>query len=531
VDVLVICPASLRLNWLREARKWLVKERDYYVVDSPKEIPASANFVICNYERLGVPGLLDRKWDLLILDEAHKVKNQKAKRTKRVVGEAPRKDKERVPGLVDNVKRKLFLTGTPILNRPIELFPLLSALEPEGLGKNFFGFAKRYCDAAPGKWGWDFSGSSHLDELQIRLRESIMVRRLKKDVLTDLPAKRRQLVALAPNGCVKIVREEQEAWEEQEVMLAAARAEVDLAWASGDEDAYKAAVDALTQASRVAFSEISAMRHRVALAKVPHFLEYAQDALESTDKVVIFAHHRDVIKQLFDGLGAYGPVRVTGEDSTDHRDAAVERFQNDPTCRVIIGSIGAMGVGLTLTASSTVLFAELSWVPADVTQAEDRTHRIGQDNAVSVVHVVLDGSLDQKMADMLIQKQEVADKALDKGAEHRVDLDMKAPAIPSATGAKPRKIPTYKDATKERVLEALQYLRACCDGAFRRDDAGYSKFDIPLGYSLASQTSLSDKQTWLGLKLCNKYRRQLDGREELLTEAAAEWGKKKEKKS
>ena len=342
------------------------------------------------------------------------------------------------------------------------------------------------------------------------------------DGMTDLPAKRRQLVPLAPNGAIKIVREEQEAWEAQEESLAAARAEMDLAWASGDEEAYKEAVAALTAAARVAFTEMSQVRHRVALAKVPHFVDFAQDALESTDKIIVFGHHRDVIQQIFDGLGAHGPVRITGEDSAEARDAAVERFQNDPTCRVIVGSIGAMGVGLTLTAASTVLFAELDWTPAMVTQAEDRAHRIGQRNAVSVVHVVLDGSLDQRMAEMLIAKQDVADQTLDRGAEQRVDLDMEAPAIPTVTARRPRKDPEYKEETKARVLEALQLLAGVCDGAHELDGQGFSKIDVAIGHSLASQTSLSDRQTWLGLRLCRKYRRQLDRFKDVVEAAEAE---------
>lgn len=514
--VLVVCPASLRLNWRNELDKWLTKSRPIYIVNSKDPIPADAEIVIVNYDRLDVAGLMDRNWDLLIVDECHKCKNPKALRTQRVLGSWDKKNKVRIPGLVDRSARKVFLTGTPVLNKPIELFPLVSTLDPKTFG-NFWYFAKRYCGAYQGSYGWNMDGATNLEELQSKLRQSIMVRRLKSEVLTELPPKRRSVVVLPTNGASNAVQAENDAWSAQEESLNAVRDEVDLAWASGDESAYKAAIEKLHKAASVAFEEISKVRHATALAKVEAFTTYVEDALENTEKVIVFAHHKDVVAKLMEALKEYGPVKMTGTEGMEERQNAVDSFQNDPKVRVIIGTIGAMGVGWTLTASSTVLFAELDWVPANVTQAEDRAHRIGQTASVNIFHVVLDGSLDQRMAEVLIAKQDMADRALDKGLV-MPDLNAKAPVIPGDNrgiqGRKsmfeqPAQFASYTKELKDTALEAMRYLAGVCDYAFTQDGMGFNKFDARNGHALASLDSLNDKQTWLALRYANKYRRQL----------------------
>jgi SWI/SNF-related matrix-associated actin-dependent regulator 1 of chromatin subfamily A len=140
-----------------------------------------------------------------------------------------------------------------------------------------------------------------------------------------------------------------------------------------------------------------------------------KNALLASPKIVVFAHHRDVVSEIAAGFED-AAVTLTGEDTPEARQAAVDRFQTDPACTLFVGSIRAAGLGLTLTASAHVVFAELDWVPANMTQAEDRTHRIGQRESVLVQHLVLQDSLDSRMARMLIKKQRVLDEALDSGA-------------------------------------------------------------------------------------------------------------------
>ena len=208
-NVLVVCPAFLKPNWTREWRKWCVKGLKVAYVGKGGWMPEHdyADVVVINYDIVNkYRAQIDaRVWDLLISDECHYLKNGKAQRTKAVLG-ARERGKPPIAGI--SARRRIFMTGTPICNRPIELWPLVQALDPTDLGRNFFAFAKRYCNAHNNGYGWDFTGSSNLDELQTKLRAKFMVRRLKADVLTELPPKRRQIVPLSSPEIAKVVGRE-----------------------------------------------------------------------------------------------------------------------------------------------------------------------------------------------------------------------------------------------------------------------------------------------------------------------------------
>jgi SWI/SNF-related matrix-associated actin-dependent regulator 1 of chromatin subfamily A len=349
-----------------------------------------------------------------------------------------------------------------------------------------------------------------LDELQRTLRETVMVRRLKKDVLTELPPKRRQVIELPANGLARVVEKEQRAearWAEEINRL---KAERDFASANADEAAYEAAIARLREARQAEFTELSRLRHEGAIAKLPKVVDHCLELLEAVDKLIIFAHHHDVVAGLMDELKDFNPVRLTGEDSQAARDAAVQSFQNDPTTRVFVGSIQAAGVGLTLTAASTVVFAELDWVPGNMSQAEDRLHRIGQNDAVLVQHVVLDGSLDAKLAKTLVRKQAILDAALDKQQTAAVMAeDEDEDEIEDAD----KSTPTLSLSNDEIVAihADLRTLAAACDGAHARDGAGFNKVDARFGKSLARQERLTQKQAQFAARLLRKYRRQLIG--------------------
>jgi SNF2 family DNA or RNA helicase len=489
--VLIVCPASLKLNWRNECRKWLTRHMSIGVRPYLREV--SADIEIINYDILKkLPK--NATWDLLVLDESHYIKNPKAARSKHV--------KE----LRKRCKRVLALTGTPILNKPIELWPVLQLVAPEvwdpagivkgrnvaaGEGAGFFRFAKRYCDAkqvwhSARESHWDFNGASNLAELQEKLRASCMVRRLKADVLKELPAKRRQTIELDIEGTEV---------EDDSIL---GEAGIDGSWEGFS----------LVEAKRrVQFTEISSTRRENALKKVPAVVEHVTDAFESSGKIILFAHHREVIAALTDQLAQFNPVVITGETLLSVRQSNVETFQNDPTCRLIIGSIGAMGVGLTLTASSHVIFAELDWTPANVTQAEDRAHRIGQRESVLVQHLVLKGSLDARMIELLIQKQEIADLALD---EETLD-DVSDRAVVEAKPSVSDELMAEALKISAEVHMKLRYLAACCDGANAKDGSGFNKLDSQIGKRLASRETLTPRQALLGQKIVMKYRRQLEG--------------------
>lgn len=410
-NTLVICPASLKLNWIREARKWLV--RPVRITLANGMFPAGG-FVVTNYEmvqkyRKQIDAV---QWDLLICDESHYLKNSQAKRTHAILGQYDADAAKRVMPIA--ARRRVFLTGTPILNRPAELWTLCKALDPAGLGASWMTFHRRYCNAFKGRYGWDTTGASHLDELQTKLRQSIMVRRLKADVLTELPAKRRQIITLLADNprARSAVAREQQVIADIEARLNGLRAQVEALSVDEASDAYKAAALALRQAYAVAFEETSAVRHEVALAKLPQVIEHIENCLEGGGKLVLFIHHHDCADELAKALAAYKPVMLTGRDNLQARDDAVRAFQTDPAVRVFIGSMHAAGVGLTLTAASHVVFGELDWTPGILAQAEDRCHRIGQRDQVLVQHIVLDGSLDARMTELIVSKMDVIAEAI-----------------------------------------------------------------------------------------------------------------------
>lgn len=504
--ILVICPASLKLNWKREWLKWCVKGLSVGVANT-KHFPKTG-VVIVNFDIIKKlhTKLIAVAWDMVIIDECHKVKNPKALRTKYILG--AKATTKRVTEKIDGREitkmvpvpaipeipagRRVFLTGTPILNRPVELWSLVEKLDPKGLGANFFKFAIRYCNATRKKFGWDFSGNSNLDELQERLRSSFMVRRLKADVLKDLPAKRRQVILVEPDAKGRdLIQKEKVAYE-------------NLQMKEGDT---------------IMLAEMSRARKDVAVYKAPFVIEHVQDMLEDDgiSKVIVFAHHKEVIDQLMAAFGN-AAVKVDGRvNLTEDRQEAIDRFQTDPTCKVFVGSIMAAGVGLTLTASSTVVFAELDWVPANVTQAEDRAHRIGQTAQVLIQHILLDESLDSNMVGKVIEKQAICDAALDTVKAPAAPAEM--PPIGEVKKEEPKAVTVHTKKGDEQVSltpeqieavhAAMRFLRGRCDGAHELDDKGFSGTDVRFGWSLAAAPKLSMKQAAYGQKFVKKYQGQL----------------------
>jgi SWI/SNF-related matrix-associated actin-dependent regulator 1 of chromatin subfamily A len=500
-NILVICPASLKLNWQRELSKWLVKDYTIGVVNR-KDYPENTSIVIINYDVVEKhrEKLNEKEWDLIIIDESHYLKNPKAARTKAVLGSGKRN-----PGIPS--KHKIFLTGTPILNRPVELFPIINALDPERWS-SFFSYARRYCGAVANGWGWDFSGASNLEELQDRLRSTIMIRRLKMDVLTELPSKRRQVIELPATKEIRdLVNKESKAWDEKDEVVENLRISLALAKVSDNVEEYRMAMRSLQEGMSAKFTEMAKIRQQIALLKVPYIVEHVKNA---SDKVVIFAHHKAVISALKKELGDEAVVLV-GDTKMEDRQAAVDAFQNDPSILYFLGSIQAAGVGITLTSASHVVFAELDWVPGNMSQAEDRCHRIGQKESVLVQHLVMEGSLDATMAQSLIDKQEIIDRALDKEVEEVAypvfEDNVKLPSFEKIE----KEVKKYTKSEKEEFLTKLRVLASYdIDRAAVRNDIGFNRFDGKLGHSLAGMEYLTDKQAYLAEKLVTKYRRQLE---------------------
>ena len=491
-SILIIAPASLKINWLRECKRFLARQLTIGIANGA--FPES-NIVITNYEMVGKQrSAIDaRQWDLLICDESHYLKNDKAQRTANVLGRWHKEPAKRIAPIA--ARRRLALTGTPILNRPKELWTICQAFDPRGLGANWRTFHTRYCAGYQDEYGWQIDGASHLDELNSKLRSAFMVRRLKEDVLTELPAKRRQIIALEP--------------QTRELRALLAR-EQELLGAD-----YETAAAKLVDNGGVDFTELSEVRHQIALAKVPQCVEHIRETLESVQKIVVFCHHRDVANALFSAFLDVGAVKATGDMALTDRQASVDRFQADDDCRVFVGSIKAAGVGITLTAASTVIFTEPDWTPGWVNQAEDRCHRIGQRNSVLVQHIVLDGSLDAWMVQMLVDKQAIADAALDKDGAPLVPQPLIAPTVPAPVAQRPVQVTPVAgvdeltNEQREAVHEALKRLAGVCDGALQLDGQGFNRLDTSFGHDLAARSSLTQRQAAAGRKLALKYQRQL----------------------
>ena len=414
--VLIVCPATLKINWQRELEAWLTHNPSIGIVNSQDTFPGTS-IVIINYDLLRKfeDSLRDIQWDFLIADEAHALKNPKSQRSVFLMGGTFLEGKTENNGFSEKRKVKpiptkhtIFLTGTPVLNRPIEIFPLIHFLNPERWS-NSFKFGLEFCGGHKNRWGWDFSGSSNSETLQEELRSTIMIRRLKKEVLKELPPKRRQIIEIPIEEIKlkKIIEEEKIFWETNETEKQ--RLKDRIKELKGGNEEYIETTKKLKNVKNILFQEMSSLRRKTAIAKIPFAIEYLKEILETNEKVVCFAHHKEVIEKIFQHFQENSAV-ITGSVPPEKRQAEIDRFQNDPGCHLFVGSIKAAGVGITLTAASHAVFVELDWTPAIMSQSEDRLHRKGQEQSVLIQHLVFNNSLDAKMAKMLIEKQKIIDK-------------------------------------------------------------------------------------------------------------------------
>jgi SNF2 family DNA or RNA helicase len=387
--ILVVCPAGLRLNWAREIEKWHMPHLNagIDVVLNGKSPIQTGRSIVVSYElaitRRG--DLMTKSFDLVVADEAHYLKTPTTHRTKNILGN-PRTN---IPGLVSLAPRRLVLTGTPIPNRVDEIYPVIRALAPETIDRmNYHAFLAHYAVVRSTDYGDKIIGIKHEAELHERLRAGFMVRRLKSDVLKDLPPKTYKLVVFSKEGFSKVLERERQF----------------------------SAREIITHGVPVG-SALPEIRHEMGVAKAPLAAKYIEDLLESgVRQIVVFAHHRDVIRILAESLRGYGIATVTGDTGPAERQAAVDDFQSGKV-RVIICNIVAGGVGVTLTAGADVVFVEASWVPGENEQAEDRAHRVGQTRGVLIHHLVVEESLDATILGSAAVKRGHIKKILDGGCD------------------------------------------------------------------------------------------------------------------
>lgn len=372
--ILVVCPASIKYNWEREFNQW-APSYSVRVINKAADFQVPTAVTIINYDlihRVDIARiLLKHNVNLLICDEAHYLKNSRAKRTKVVYGKK---------GLSDIADRVWLLTGTPVMNRPAEIFPMLRRFIPDRLGKyaDYLSFTKRYCAGYMGKFGWDASGASHTAELAEILGE-FMLRRTKQEVLPELPEKIFQKIEFDPPSkrIEKLLSREKEAFEGN-AMLGALATE----------------------------------RREIGMSKIPFAIEHIENLLEEKEKIVVFAYHRDVLDTLAHALKDQGVVLLYGGLTSKQKQLLVDAFVTKPKYRIFLGQIDAAGIGIDglQRVADTVIFVELSWVPGSIKQAIDRCHRIGQANKVLVQFLAMRGGIDERIFEALEEKSKVIKK-------------------------------------------------------------------------------------------------------------------------
>jgi SWI/SNF-related matrix-associated actin-dependent regulator 1 of chromatin subfamily A len=374
--ILIICPASLKINWEREIANY--SDRSCYIAEG-KKYSTEAEFVIVNYDILKNfhdpkdkenSLLVQSNFELVILDEAHMVSNSQAQRTK-IIND-----------FVKTIKRVWLLTGTPMTSRPINYYNLLNIIESP-VAQNWMAYAIRYCQGFQFRAGkrkiWNVTGASNLEELRDRTSKQIL-RRLKEDVL-DLPDKIITPVYLRTSS-----KEYKDLMGEY------------YEWLKNKTDE--------SSSLTIQFSKLMKVRKVIANEKVKDTIEFAQNIVDQGKKVIIFTNFTDTLQLIHNHFGKES-VFLDGSCNKVQRQYAVDQFQENEKIKVFVGNLKAAGVGLTLTAAEAVIMNDLSFVPAEHAQAEDRAYRYGQKNNVLVYYPIFENTIEGVIYDILNKKKKI----------------------------------------------------------------------------------------------------------------------------
>lgn len=372
--VLIICPASLKINWQREIENYTDKEIS--IVDGKKWEPS--DYTIINYDILknfhdpkhpDKSDILNYGFDLVVMDEAHYIQNVKAARTK----------------IANNIATKVgkvwLLTGTPMTSRPMNYYNLLDLVDSP-VAENWMAYAIRYCAGYQFNVGakkvWNVSGSSNLEELRDRTKPQVL-RRLKEDIL-DLPEKIITPVYLKLKS------------KEYEKLMGEY-----YDWYNSSEESTSLTIQ---------FSKLMKVRQVIAESKIKNTIELAQNIVDQGKKVIIFTNFTDTLNKITDHFGKTA-VKLDGKMSKPQRQNSVDEFQNNEKINVFVGNLKAAGVGITLTAAEAVIMNDLSFVPSDHSQSEDRAYRYGQKFSVSVYYPIFENSIEGVIYNILNKKKNI----------------------------------------------------------------------------------------------------------------------------
>jgi SNF2 family DNA or RNA helicase len=373
--ILIICPASLKINWQREIENYT--DRSTYICGSKRY--EDADFVIVNYDILknfhdpkdrDKSRILKSNFDLVIIDEAHYIQNKTAQRTKLI------------NDFVKGVDRLWLLTGTPMTSRPMNYFNLLELIESP-VAANWMAYVIRYCNGYQFTVGnrkvWNVMGASNLEELRDRTSRQVL-RRLKTDVL-DLPDK-----IITPVYLRLKSKEYEELMGEY------------FQWYEKNPDE--------SSSLTVQFTKLTKVRKVIAQEKINSTIELVENILEQDKKVIVFTNFTDSLNKIYEHFGKQA-VYLDGSCSPAKRQHAVDEFQNNEKIKVFVGNLKAAGVGITLTAAEAVIMNDLSFVPSDHAQAEDRSYRYGQKSNVSVYYPIFENTIEGVIYDILNKKKNI----------------------------------------------------------------------------------------------------------------------------
>ena len=381
--VLVVCPSSLKWNWFDEIGKWTDSKAVIVGGTKPKRVKIikefTGKYLIINYEALRLhPELADMQWGAIVFDEAHKLKNRKAQQTK-----AAKKLKSEYVFL---------LTGTPMLNKADELWSLLNSLYPKEYS-SYWRFVERYCQTYNDGFGKKIiSGTKKQQELLRQELAPIMIRRTKKDVLAELPDK-------------TYVRHVVELTGEQKKLYKAMEKDAFAKLSDNEVVAAPVVIAQITRLRQIAVSPELLSHDVTHSAKFDELMDIIQEN-KGEHKIAVFSQFRQAIELFGKRLDDAGIkwVSVTGAVSQDDRRTATKYFQEDPETRIMLATIEAAGLGLTWTSADIAVFLDRHWTPAINQQAEDRLHRMGQKNPVTIINMVAKDSIEERIENMLAKK-------------------------------------------------------------------------------------------------------------------------------
>ncbi|XP_014210955.1 SWI/SNF-related matrix-associated actin-dependent regulator of chromatin subfamily A-like protein 1 [Copidosoma floridanum] len=398
--LIIITPSSVRYQWSEAIIESLpsVLVQSIQHITNTRDLMERSQVTIISYDLLvkRIDEIAAKKFGVVICDESHYLKSGKTQRTKAV------------QRLVANCPRVILLTGTPALSRPIELHPQIKMVMPSFMSYKDYGI--RYCAGVQNKFGWDFSGSSNLKELEMLLKACCLIRRLKTDVMTQLPSKIKQKIILDPQ-LIKAATEE---------MKSASKKLEE----SKDNSKKRSALLQYYSAS--------------SKAKEKAVCNYITDLIESQQKFLVFAHHQNMLDAISNLLATKKImyIRIDGKTNPEQRKYFVDQFQKSEKTLAAVLSITAANAGITMTAAQIVIFAELFWNPGILNQAEDRVHRIGQTSNVVIRYLLAKETVDDYLWPAILRKVDILSEF---GLDQNLDLDKACVENqPAATSNQPK---------------------------------------------------------------------------------------------